>query len=206
MRWLLLCFCLLAESYETINHYHYHLSGHFCLTSWKTRLVLLPSTAKIVSPALTHHQLSGLSITRSVQIVRCERTASCADVCIQRRIGLTAPATDTHTKRTALEASSVHTAITVNVLMHKPGFCVKPPLGIECSNLQFRNRTESLVWEKFKTRLSLPNLIEIRLSRICEIQIESKSIIKLEIRRIAIQFHVQPWVVVCKIGSASSDC
>jgi len=24
MRWLLWCFCLLAESYETINHYHYH--------------------------------------------------------------------------------------------------------------------------------------------------------------------------------------
>jgi len=23
--WLLRCFCLLAESYETINHYHYHL-------------------------------------------------------------------------------------------------------------------------------------------------------------------------------------
>jgi len=23
MRWLLWCFCLLAESYETINHYHY---------------------------------------------------------------------------------------------------------------------------------------------------------------------------------------
>jgi len=22
MRWLLWCFCLLAESYETINHYH----------------------------------------------------------------------------------------------------------------------------------------------------------------------------------------
>jgi len=27
MRWLLWCFCLLAESYETINHYHYHLPG-----------------------------------------------------------------------------------------------------------------------------------------------------------------------------------
>jgi len=25
MRWLLWCFCLLAESYETINHYHYQL-------------------------------------------------------------------------------------------------------------------------------------------------------------------------------------
>jgi len=25
MRWLLWCFCLLAESYETINHYHYKL-------------------------------------------------------------------------------------------------------------------------------------------------------------------------------------
>jgi len=24
MRWLLWCFCLLAESYETINHYHYY--------------------------------------------------------------------------------------------------------------------------------------------------------------------------------------
>jgi len=24
MRWLLWCFCLLAKSYETINHYHYH--------------------------------------------------------------------------------------------------------------------------------------------------------------------------------------
>ena len=29
MRWLLWCFCLLAESYETINHYHYkHLVWH----------------------------------------------------------------------------------------------------------------------------------------------------------------------------------
>jgi len=27
MRWLLWCFCLLAESYETINHYHYHYQG-----------------------------------------------------------------------------------------------------------------------------------------------------------------------------------
>ena len=24
MRWLLWCFCLLAESYETINHYYYY--------------------------------------------------------------------------------------------------------------------------------------------------------------------------------------
>jgi len=24
MRWLLWCFCLLVESYETINHYHFH--------------------------------------------------------------------------------------------------------------------------------------------------------------------------------------
>jgi len=28
MRWLLWCFCLLAESYETINHYHYHVSSN----------------------------------------------------------------------------------------------------------------------------------------------------------------------------------
>ena len=28
MRWLLWCFCLLAESYETINHYHYHYHYH----------------------------------------------------------------------------------------------------------------------------------------------------------------------------------
>ena len=28
LQWLLWCFCLLAESYETINHYHYQL------TSW----------------------------------------------------------------------------------------------------------------------------------------------------------------------------
>jgi len=28
MRWLLWCFCLLAESYETINHYHYHYFSH----------------------------------------------------------------------------------------------------------------------------------------------------------------------------------
>ena len=40
MRWLLWCFCLLAESYETLNHYHYHWQVvgtqfnflfHFCL-------------------------------------------------------------------------------------------------------------------------------------------------------------------------------
>ena len=28
MRWLLWCFCLLAESYETINHYHYHQKNY----------------------------------------------------------------------------------------------------------------------------------------------------------------------------------
>jgi len=27
MRWLLWCFCLSAESYETKNHYHYHASS-----------------------------------------------------------------------------------------------------------------------------------------------------------------------------------
>jgi len=31
MRWLLWCFCLLAESYETINHYHYHCSFEIIL-------------------------------------------------------------------------------------------------------------------------------------------------------------------------------
>jgi len=30
MRWLLWCFCLLAESYETINHYHQTSSGMVC--------------------------------------------------------------------------------------------------------------------------------------------------------------------------------
>ena len=29
MRWLLWCFCLLAESYETINHWHWHWHWHF---------------------------------------------------------------------------------------------------------------------------------------------------------------------------------
>ena len=30
MRWLLWYFCLLAGSYETINHYHYNIFQHWC--------------------------------------------------------------------------------------------------------------------------------------------------------------------------------
>jgi len=31
MRWLLWCFCLLAESYETIKHYHYQQPTCLCV-------------------------------------------------------------------------------------------------------------------------------------------------------------------------------
>ena len=36
MRWLLWCFCLLAESYETINHYHYHIKENITIGYWNT--------------------------------------------------------------------------------------------------------------------------------------------------------------------------
>ena len=54
MRWLLWCFCLLAESYKTINHYHYFAvkSKAPCWTQQHTQFSLV-----MFEPGLSQMQL-----------------------------------------------------------------------------------------------------------------------------------------------------
>ena len=40
MRWLLWCFCSLAESYETINHYHYHYHSRLLLVAQRAPITI----------------------------------------------------------------------------------------------------------------------------------------------------------------------
>ena len=57
MRWLLWCFCLLAESYETINHYHYNKPLPFCVIS-RFSLAFSP-LAWIEKIMITHQSIVG---------------------------------------------------------------------------------------------------------------------------------------------------